>query len=385
MGAHPLVARVRPHLDGDVSAVGGVVRDAVLGVPHGDEIDLVVEGEAIPLAGRLGRALGARVVTHGRFGTAALELPHGGEVDLVSARSETYPAPGALPVVGPGTLADDLARRDFTVNAIAVGLSGGADGRLTDPHGGLDDIAARTIRCVRAGAFAEDPSRLVRGARYAARLGFALAPETEEEARAAAPALDPSSARVGDELRRLLAEDAAAPALALLRALGVPWIAGGATDGIPALDSAAARLGLAHPPRWALRLGVAVTPEALVDAALPGWARGVAREVTAGADLAARVAGLGSPSAVDALLRARPPAALVAALAAGAEGVATWWERDRRRGAEIGGADLMAAGVPPGPAIGRALAAVRAAVLDGHVGGREDQLDLALRVAGERP
>jgi tRNA nucleotidyltransferase (CCA-adding enzyme) len=345
----------------------------------------VVEGEAIPLAVRLGRALGARVVTHGRFGTAALELPHGGEVDLVSARSEAYPAPGALPVVAPGTLADDLARRDFTVNAIAVGLSGGAADRLTDPHGGLDDIAAGTIRTVRAGAFAEDPSRLVRAARYAARLGFALAPETESEARAAAPALDPTSARVGDELRRLLGEDAAGAALALLRALGVPWIAAAATGAIPALDAAADRLGLAHPPRWALRLGVAVTPRAVADAAVPGWARGVASEVATGPDLAARIAGLGSPSEIDAALRGRPPAALAAALAAGAEAVATWWERDRGRGAEIGGADLTAAGIPPGPAIGRALAAVRAAVLDGRVGGREDQLDLALRVAGERP
>jgi tRNA nucleotidyltransferase (CCA-adding enzyme) len=379
------VARVRPHLDGDVSAVGGVVRDAVLGVPHGDEIDLVVEGEAIPLAGRLGRALGARVVTHGRFGTAALELPHGGEVDLVSARSETYPAPGALPVVGPGTLADDLARRDFTVNAIAVGLSGRAAGLVADPHGGLDDIAGRTIRSVRAGAFAEDPSRLVRAARYAARLGFALAPDTAAEARAAAPDLDPASARVGDELRRLLSEDAAGAALDLLRALGVPWIAPAAAGAVPALDAAATRLGPAHPPRWALRLGAALTPEALARAAVPGWARGVAREVMDGPDLAGRVAGLGRASAVDGVLRARPPAALVGALAAGAEGVATWWERDRDRGAEIGGADLTAAGVPPGPAIGRALAAVRAAVLDGRVGGREDQLDLALRVAGERP
>lgn len=379
------MGRVLPHLRGEVSAVGGVVRDALLGRPPGDELDLVVEGEAIPLATEVGRALGARVVTHGRFGTAALELPHGGEIDLVSARTETYPVPGALPVVGPGTLSDDLARRDFTVNAMAVGLSGRADGVLADPHGGLADLDAAVIRAVRQGSFAEDPSRLVRAARYAARLGFALAPGTEAEARATAPALDHESARVGDELRRLLAEDAAAAALDLLGALGVPWIAPGAPAAIRALDVAAGRLDVPQVPRWAVRLGVAVTPPALAGAAVPGWARGVAREVADGPELAGRLSTLSRPSAIDAVLRARPPAALVAALAAGAETVATWWERDRRRGAAIGGADLMAAGVPPGPAIGRALGAVRAAVLDGEVEGREDQMDLALRVAGERP
>ncbi len=93
--------RVTPVLGGDVSAVGGVVRDAMAGRPHGPELDLVVEGDAVAEAARVGRALGARVTSHPRFGTAHIELPHGGHVDFVSARTETYSAPGALPDSGP--------------------------------------------------------------------------------------------------------------------------------------------------------------------------------------------------------------------------------------------------------------------------------------------
>src|SRR5690606_36028072 len=203
---HPLARRIAPALEGDVSAVGGVVRDALLGVPHGPELDLVVEGDAIALAERLGHELGARVTAHPRFGTATIELPHGGHLDLVSARRETYPAPGALPAVVRGTLDDDLARRDFTVNAMAVGLSGRRAGTLVDPHGGLADVRRRLIRAMRPDAFHEDPGRLGRAARYAARLGFALEAATEAAARAEAPRLDPGSARVGEELRRLLEE-----------------------------------------------------------------------------------------------------------------------------------------------------------------------------------
>ncbi|MEO2057778.1 MAG: tRNA nucleotidyltransferase, partial [Thermoleophilia bacterium] len=87
------------------------MRDAILGVPHGPDVDVVVEGEAIPLAAGIGRDLGGRVVTHERFGTARVELAHGRHLDLVSARRETYARPGALPDVSPGDLADDLARR----------------------------------------------------------------------------------------------------------------------------------------------------------------------------------------------------------------------------------------------------------------------------------
>ncbi len=368
-----------------MSAVGGVVRDAALGLPAGDEADLVVEGDATALAGDLARGLGARAAVHERFGTASIELPHGGRIDLAGARRERYPAPGALPVVEPGTLAEDLARRDFTVNAIALRLAGAGAGELVDPLGGMADLDARLLRALRPDAFTEDPSRIVRAARYAARLGFALAPETEIALRRAAPALDPGSARVGEELRRLLEEPDPAAAAALLRAWGVPWIADAPlAERLDKLAAALERPGAPALPGWPLRMGALVAPDRLGEVALPGWAVALAREVAAGADLAVRSGRLSRPSEIDALARTVPPATAVGAVAAGGEPVARWWEHWRDVQPAVRGADLVAAGVRPGPAVGRALAAVRAALLDGEVGGRLEQLALALEVAGER-
>lgn len=378
---HPLLDRVAPHLTGPVAAVGGAVRDALLGRPHAHDLDLVVEGDALALAARVARALGVRAVMHDRFGTATLELPHGeGHVDLITARRERYPSPGALPEVEPGTLEDDLARRDFSVNAMALWVSGPSAGRLEDPHGGAVDLRSGVIRSLRDGAFPEDPSRVVRAARYAGRLGFRLEPATRAAAAAHAPGLDWGAHRVAEELRRLLGEADPAAGLELLRDLGAPGIRPGAAAALTALDRALASGVAPGLPLWPLRLGAVLETDAGA-VAVPGWAAGLARELRAGADLARRITDAGTPSAVDGLLRAAPPATALGALAAGAGAVAEWWHGARSLELGIGGADLVAAGVAPGPAIGRALAAVRAAVLDGDVGGRDAQLALALHVA----
>jgi tRNA nucleotidyltransferase (CCA-adding enzyme) len=366
-----------------VSVVGGAVRDALLGRPDGPDVDLVVEGDALPLARRLGEALGARVTTHERFGTAEVPLPHGPRLDLVTARRERYPSPGALPEVEPADLLADLARRDITVNAMALRLSGPGAGELVDPHGGLADLRAGVVRALSAGSFAEDPSRAVRAARYAARLGFAVDPATREAARAAAEGLDPASARVADEVQRLLEEPTAAEALRRLADLGAGWVAA-AEDldaRFAALDAALRRRGAPALPAWALRLGLALEPSALARAAVPGWARAIAAEAARGEGLAAELAGATSPSALDDALRRTPPATAVAALAAGADPVARWWAEWRDAAPPVGGADLVAAGVPPGPGIGRALREVRAAWLDGRVRDRDALLALALEVA----
>jgi tRNA nucleotidyltransferase (CCA-adding enzyme) len=380
------VRAARPHLRGAVSAVGGVVRDAALGLPPGDDLDLVVEGDAVALGAELALALGAPWVPHPRFGTAELTLPHGGRIDLAGARRERYAAPGALPEVAPGALADDLARRDFSANAMALRLTGDEEGALVDPHGGLPDLEQGLLRALRGDAFSEDPSRVVRAARYAARLGLGPDPGTEAALRAAAPALDPGSARVADELRRLLEERAGPAALGLLAGWGVPWAApGGAGPRLAALDAALARPGAPDLPAWAVRLGVAVVPARLADVALPGWAVGVARGVAEGPGLAARLRAAGRLSEVDRILAREPEGAQVGALAAGADAVAAWWDGARERAPEVRGADLVAAGVPPGPAIGRGLGAAREALLDGDAPTREEQLRVALRAARGAP
>jgi len=372
-----------------VSLVGGAVRDALLGVGgSGGDLDLVVEGDAPALAERLGHALSARVQTHGRFGTAVLELPHDRWLDLVTARRERYPEPGALPVVEPGSLVDDLARRDFTVNAMAYRLTGPAAGALVDPHGGREDLDAGVIRALKPGSFAEDPSRLLRAARYAARLRFVLAPDTAADARDAADSVDIASARVGEELRRLLAERTAPRAIALALALGVPWLAMAPPPAELATRFAAIDEALAHPlappiPAWAMRLGFVARAEDIERAAVDGWARGVAVEAQEGPALAARLADRDlRPSELDRILGHQRRATCVSALAAGADPVAQWWTATAALAPQVSGADLVAAGVRPGPAIGRSLAAVRAAILDGDAPTREDQLAIALRAAG---
>ncbi|MGE0026171.1 MAG: hypothetical protein AB7O78_03765 [Thermoleophilia bacterium] len=369
MLAHPLMRHVPPQLAGRAIAVGGVVRDALLGLPPGRDLDLVVEGAMDPVPDWS---------AHDRFGTAIQVFPEG-TLHVGITRRERYPAPGALPEVEPGTLADDLARRDVTVNAMAVPLDGPDAGALIDPHGGLGDLGARLIRSLRSGAFDEDPSRLVRAARYAGRLGFLLEEETERAARRVAPSLDLGSARVAGEFRRLLEEPDPHVGVQILDQLGVPWAAGEITN---ALEYAMAHPAAPEVPGWAARLGDVVDDRFLDQAALPGWAVATAREWREGGRLARALAAAARPSEVDRLLRSAPSATQVGALAAGADVVARWWEHDRDRRPAVDGSDLVAAGIAPGPAIGRALAAVRAALLDGSIEpDRDVQLDLALRVA----
>lgn len=389
VAAHPALRRIAGSLPPSAAAVGGVVRDAALGRAPGPDLDLVVEGDAMASAREVGRALGAQVVANPRFLTAVVELPGEQHLDVVTARRERYPAPGALPVVEAGSLADDLARRDFSANAMAVRLAGSAAGELVDPHGGRADLAAGRLRALRDGAFVEDPSRLVRAARYAGRLGLSMDAATEAAAAAQAPALDPASARVAHELRRLLDDDGASAGLALLAHLGVPWLV--AADEV-ALDARFAALrdalaidGAPEVSVWALRLGAAAVPADIHRLALPGWARGAALEAALeGPELARRLAAAGPPSEVDRLMGAAPPASAVAASALGADAVAAWWGSGRELRTSVRGADLVAEGIPPGPAIGRALARVRAALLDGEIASPDEELALALRTAREQ-
>jgi poly(A) polymerase len=163
------------------------------------DLDLVVEawaggGEGAPAAHRLARALRTQLgeaqlpgyQEHAAYGTVELEVHWGGGpllLDVASARRETYPVPGENPVVRFGRLEDDLARRDFTINAMALELGADGGGALCDPHGGRADLQRRQLRFLHAASVRDDPTRVVRGARYAARLGFDLAPESLAQVR----------------------------------------------------------------------------------------------------------------------------------------------------------------------------------------------------------
>lgn len=359
---------------------GGVVRDLLTGAPVRD-VDLVVDADADGFARELARELSADVRAHARFGTAVLTLPGGRRLDVAAARRESYAAPGELPEVAfPATIEEDLARRDFTVNALALELE--PRRRLVDPHGGRADLTRKTLRALHAGSFRDDPTRALRAVRYANRYGFRLERATRRDILGAvrAGAFDRVSGdRLRRELAKILAEPRRAQAVRRLRALRLDaavtpplartrgsaarlrdaegladadlgWVAFllAWADGLNgrALRRVADRLGivgrdrerlLAWPrTRRRLRRGLA----RLAPSALARRTRGLSRE-----ELVAAAAGLGGADR----------AALVRAPTSPGERL------------PIRGADLLAAGIPPGAAIGRALSRTRDAVLDGRI------------------
>ncbi len=206
---HPLLRRIGALADRSgvsVYVVGGYVRDLLLGTEVQD-IDILVMGDGIGFARGVAADLGiASVVTYDRFGTAMVPLPEG-KLEFVGARKERYNESSRNPEVTPATLEEDLARRDFTVNALAVSLNAERFGELQDPHGGVRDLEARILRTPLepAQTFDDDPLRMMRVVRFASQLGFAVQPgvlNAVEEMRDRIRIV--SQERVSDELLKLL-------------------------------------------------------------------------------------------------------------------------------------------------------------------------------------
>jgi tRNA nucleotidyltransferase (CCA-adding enzyme) len=189
-------------------AVGGCVRDWLLGIKQTVDVDVVADGDGIALAREVRRRLGGSVTEHAQFGTSTLRLGSR-RVDFASCRRETYATPGAYPKVSPGTLREDLFRRDFTVNAMAVALSPPHFGTLVDPYGGRSDLGRRRLRVLHGRSFQDDPSRILRGVRFARRFALRWDPGTRRALRQAlcAGALGWLNAgRWHKELERMLEE-----------------------------------------------------------------------------------------------------------------------------------------------------------------------------------
>ncbi len=198
---------------------GGSVRDLLLGRPSLD-IDLAVEGDIDRLAAGLAAATGYRIVRHGRFGTATLRGA-GFTIDFARSRRETYARPGALPAVEPASIEEDLARRDFTINAMALRLTAPA-GELLDRHGGRVDLERRLVRVLHDRSFQDDATRMLRACRYSARLGFALDPATASLIRRDLAYLDTlTGPRLRHELTRTLKEPSAPDAVILMARLNL--------------------------------------------------------------------------------------------------------------------------------------------------------------------
>lgn len=201
-----------------VYLVGGAVRDLVLKCASSD-MDIVVEGDGEAFARRLARKLGASAVFHEKFRTATLTLKDGAVVDVVTARRETYAQGGALPDIVPATIREDLQRRDFTINALALGLNAEGLGVLRDDLEGMKDIETKIVRIMHENSFVDDPTRILRAARYAVRFGFqldALTQDVLDQAVAADVLRTITPVRYFLELRRILDEQEPAPVLDLL-------------------------------------------------------------------------------------------------------------------------------------------------------------------------
>jgi tRNA nucleotidyltransferase (CCA-adding enzyme) len=354
------LGRVADALAGlDAWIVGGVARALVANADPDADIDIALDADLEPVLERLG--LPAK--RHDRFETAVIDLGDGRHADIARTRTETYEAPGALPVVSPAPIGQDLARRDFTVNAIAIGL--GAPNSILDPFDGIPDLAAGRLRVLHPASFSDDPTRAIRAARYCARLG--LRPEAETAKLLAAADLGLVSAdRRNAELARLAGEPDPAAGFRLLSEWGVLPISDRSLELIAAIDRVLRTPAWRDhgPAREAAILSVADATE----------------EGTAALQLAA--ARPARPSDAVELASGHPAATLLIAAAAGADWVNTYMGEWRRVGLEIGGDDLLAAGIEPGPPVGAGLQGALDLKLNGELeGGRERELEAALRIA----
>jgi tRNA nucleotidyltransferase (CCA-adding enzyme) len=362
----------------ELALVGGAVRDLLLERdPH--ELDVVVAGDAALSALQLAGKLGVEPTIHERFGTASV-IWAGGRIDIATQREETYPAPGSLPDVRPGSAQADLQRRDFTVNAIALALGRTRRGELRAVPNALEDLSHGVLRVLHEASFSDDPTRLLRLARYAARLGFEAEPVTAGLARDALKdgALGTvSGARLGSELRLALAEPDPLRSmrvlsdLGLLDALGLSSPLQGellecALSLLPADGEGAVVIMASLAPRAALldELEFAAAERDRIDAA--------ARLAPLLAD---QLSAAGRPSELHALSASASAetVALAGALAAadgriaGREAASEWLTRLRHVRLSIDGNDLIAAGVSAGPEVGARLTMALRRLLDGEI------------------
>ena len=393
------VAALSEHYEG-VYLVGGTVRDILLGEPNFD-VDIAVEGDGIALARALAEALGGRVRPHAKFGTAVVLYGDDRRVDVVTARTEFYDAPAALPNVEHASIREDLFRRDFTINAMAVSLKGEDFGRLVDPFGGRRDLDARALRVLHNLSFIDDPTRIFRAIRYENRLGFRMDEHTLRLARGCIEmglVGDLSSARLRDELVALFEEGDLEHSILRLRDLGAaaaihPQLAADeeAVHLLGRLDRLRAEYA-PDVPRW--RLGLAVLARNLRSEEVYEWltrlrvqrrdSDRIAAAVTIAPKLVERLSGNDAdPAEVVAMADPyAPDAPLVALALADLEPLAVYFRTWRDVRLDIDGSDLARLGLRESPRVGEILSELRRRKLNGQLDGRDSELAAAKELIG---
>ena len=391
-----------------VYLVGGAVRDLLLRERTID-VDIAVEGDGVEFAQELALRIKGKVRPHAKFQTAVVIAPAGSDldhlrVDVASTRTEFYDFPAALPKVEHAGIRSDLARRDFTVNAMAVSLAPENYGDLLDYFGGVGDLKEKRIVVLHNLSFIEDPTRILRAIRYETRYGLRMDPHTLNLARSCSEmdlVGDLSSARLRDELVLLLGETKVDFALQRLQELGLErnihprFNAGGeARECIRAADAVWRRHALSgEVPLWRLRL-VWLLRDLRADEIL-GWAGRmrlrrsdadvVARTLVVGRRLAENLRRGPAEAEVYDVAEHEPLEAVVAAIvlepgAAAEERLGRFLDVDRHVELDVSGDDLIGLGFESSPRLGTVLRALLHLKLNGVVSGRADELEAARRM-----
>ncbi|MBN4059288.1 CCA tRNA nucleotidyltransferase [Dehalococcoides mccartyi] len=390
-----------------VYLVGGAVRDLILGRAPGD-IDISVVGNVGAFSEALASRLGASRPVESEFLTYKIAYAGSGKdglndegspantavevvpatIDVVTARSESYPQPAALPEVAPSTIDDDLKRRDFTVNSMAVSLSDSSLGNLVDPVGGFGDIMRKRIRVLHDSSFTDDPTRMFRAVRYAVRLGFSIESRTESLISESLGNIDLlSGTRLRNEFELILLEPTRASILRRMDELGLlgaisPGLRIGSrslqfleSPTLIAIDDllALTTFGLSHEEAGQVALRFDGPDE---------WTT----SIKGNPQLAELVTVLDRTdirrSEVAELLDPIPLPSIRAYIAAGPQlprldRMSDYMDRIRFEKPELTGDDLIAEGIPEGPVIGKLIDLVRRARLDGQVKTKQEELALA--------
>ena len=394
LGAFQAVCQQSQECDLSVYLVGGPVRDGLLGVPILD-LDFSVEGDAVGLARLIAKRIGGHLTVHPRFGTATVALASI-RVDLVTARRESYRGPGQLPDVTPGTIGEDLSRRDFTINAMAMPLLL-EDAGLLDPMGGLNDLEGGMVRVLHPLSFADDPTRMFRAVRYEQRFGFLIDEETLElmDSAISSGHMNAVSAdRWRHELDRILDEEDPGPAL--LRAAERGLLAGlqPAWRDCPGLQRLGAmKSDVRERDDWLAALFSHLSVEdgeAVINRLrLSGHVADLARDTMLLRDAEADVSKAAPrPSELYRALSVLDPAAVAcrAKLACDpslARVLQRYLDELRFVKPVLTGEGLLAMGVPQGPLVGRMLERIREARLDGFVASEEEERALAHKLLAQ--